>query len=674
MKTVCLFLTVLLFSSGVSGEKITFEDLYGVTKISDPQISTDGKRIALVVRTTDIDSLKSVSHIWTLNSDGTGLEQITFSDNSPAQPQWLPGGNTIAYTAYDKETDANQIWTVSLKSDSVKKVSAVATGVSDYKPGYFKDDCGIFVFTSRVFLDCPDDSCNLTRLEEIENNPVRAKLYDHLLFRHYNHWYDDRVEQLFILDNKNKRHRKLFKTPFGDHNTLFHSYAPHPDGSEICFAMNTDTLPAVYINYDLFTLPISGGEPRRLTSNKGHDTHPLYSPDGRYLAYLRMARAGYESDQRELIIIDLETNEETNLTATFDRSVGEYLWSPDSKEIYFTAIEHGLSKIWRVDIASQKVELVLDNAVYSDLRISPDGEYMIFTRSLSDQPYELYRFDLKDRKITQLTHFNDDMVSRLTLNRAEDFWFAGFNGDSVHGFLTLPPDFDPGQKYPLALLIHGGPQWCWLGDFNYYGWNTQLVAAQGYIVAQIDPHGSAGYGLKFKEYVSGNWGKGDYEDLMLGVDYLISKHPYIDSTRTVALGRSYGGFMVNWICGHTDRFKCLISIDGTFNHLSDYGSTEELWFPEWECNGTPWTNREEYVRSSPMTYAENFKTPTMVIHGQLDYRVDLSEGLQMFTALQRMGVPSQLLYFPDEGHSVGKLKNLRHVYQKQFEWLERWLR
>jgi len=674
MKTVCLFLTVLLFSSGVFGEKITFEDLYGVTEISDPQISPVGKRIALVVKTTDINSLKSVSHIWTMNSDGTGLKQITFGDNSQSQPKYLPDGNTVAYLAYDKETDADQIWTVSLKNDSIKKVSAVATGVSDYKLGFFKDDCGIFIFTSRVYSDCPDDSCNKARLEEIENNPVKAKLYDHLLFRHYNRWDDGRVEQLFILDNKNNRHTKLFKTPLGDHNTLFHSYDSHPGSLEICFSMNTDTLPAVYINYDLFTLPISGGEPQQLTFNKGHDTHPRYSPDGRYLAYLKMARAGYESDQSELFIINRETSEETNLTAAFDRSVGEYLWHPGSKEIYFSAIEHGLNKIWRVDIASQKVEPVLGDAVYSELRISPDGEYLIFTRSLSNQPYELYRYDIKDQNITQLTHFNDDMVSRLTMNRAENFRFAGFNGDSVHGFLTLPPDFDPNRKYPLALLIHGGPQWCWLGDFNYYGWNTQLVAAQGYVVAQLDPHGSAGYGLKFKEYISGNWGKGDYEDLMLGVDYLIEKYPFIDSTRLVALGRSYGGFMVNWICGHTDRFKCLISIDGTFNHLSDYGSTEELWFPEWEFNGTPWTNREEYIRSSPMIYADRFKTPTMVIHSQLDYRVDLSEGLQMFTALQRMGVPSQLLYFPDEGHSIGKLKNLRHVYKKQFEWLERWLR
>jgi dipeptidyl aminopeptidase/acylaminoacyl peptidase len=451
-------------------------------------------------------------------------------------------------------------------------------------------------------------------------------------------------------------------------------FAYSPSGDEICLVMSVDSAPALAVDNNIYVMNSDNDGPVRISDNPGIDVTPRYSPDGRFITFQSMARAGYESDQRDLVLYDRKQKMYTNIAVEFDRSIGEYAWDGKSKYIYFTAIEYGLSKVWRIEIASKNVELLLGDAVYDDLRLSPDGKYILVNRSLSDEPYELYRYEIKSREMRRLTHFTKAITADLGMSRAEDFWFMGALDDSVHGFLTLPPDFDPAGKYPLALLIHGGPQWCWLGDFNYYGWSTQLMAAQGYVVAQIDPHGSVGYGIKFKEYVSGHWGLGDYEDLMMGVDYLIEAHPFIDSTRMAALGRSYGGFMANWICGHTDRFKCLVSIDGTFNHLSEYGSTEELWFPEWEFNGTPYNNRDEYIRSSPLTYASEFRTPTMIIHGQKDYRVDLSEALQMFTALQRQSVPSQLLYFPDEGHSVRKLINLRYVYERQFEWLESWLR
>jgi dipeptidyl aminopeptidase/acylaminoacyl peptidase len=354
--------------------------------------------------------------------------------------------------------------------------------------------------------------------------------------------------------------------------------------------------------------------------------------------------------------------------------VGGYFWSHDGGSIWFEAIEHGFVHIYRVDVQTSRIDTILTDAVYSSLSLSPDGGFLMLTMSLADQPYEVYRYDIGSRKLTRLSYFTAPIVEDIDLSPAGEFWFQGFNGDSVHGFLTRPPAYDPDSIYPLALLIHGGPQWCWLGNFNYYGWNTQLMAAQGYIVAQIDPHGSVGYGLEFKEYVSGHWGIGDYRDLMLGVDHLLANYPEIDSTRMAALGRSYGGFMANWICGHTDRFDCLLSVDGDYNQVSAYGTTEELWFPEWEFRGTPYDNPEEYHRASPATYASGFSTPTMVIHGQKDYRVDLSEGLQMFTALQRQGVPSEFVYFPDEGHSIRKLANLRYVYAKQLDWLSRWLK
>ena len=673
MRSNLCFILIMIAVSAAStfGAVITFDDLYSVPKISDPQISPDSRQIAFVLRTTDVETGESESHIWVMNSDGTNLRQMTNGESGESHPRWSPDGKQLAF--HTDRGDGNQVWLLPLNGGEPKMATSLSTGAYGMVWSPTGEE---FIFASSVFPRCLSDSCNAARQKAVDDNPVKARLYDHLMFRHYKYWFDRKVDRILGYDLEDATTYQ---------RTFTHMYAPipatgghegyvfSPDGAEICYEANTDSIPALSTNGDLFVIPMAEGGPARITTGKGWDGSAQYSPDGRYIAYRSQARAGYESDQTELKLYNRKTGEHVNLTAEFDRSFGRYCWGSSSKIIYFLAIDHGFSFVYKIDITTQAIERILDDAVYSDLRVSPDGKYLVMTRSLSDQPYEMHRYDIRSKKLTRLTSFADEIVNRLDMNHAEEFWFDGFNGDSAHGFLTLPVDFDPNGKYPFVLLIHGGPQWCWLGDFNYYGWNTQLMAAQGYVVAQIDPHGSVGYGLKFKEYISGNWGRGDYEDLMLGVDYLIQEHPFIDSTRMAALGRSYGGFMTNWICGHTDRFRCLITIDGTFNHVAEYGTTDELWFVEWEFEGTPWTNREEFVRSSPSTYVENFKTPTMVIHGEKDYRVDPSEAFQMFTSLQRMGVPSQLLYFPDEGHSIRKLKNLRHVYGKQLEWLEKWL-
>jgi dipeptidyl aminopeptidase/acylaminoacyl peptidase len=672
MRHLLLALLIGLIPVHSEAAKITFDDLYSFPSIGDPQVSPDGLQIAFVVTTNDLDMNESQSHIWVMASDGSGLRQLTFGAKGESNPRWSPKGSAISFLA--DRGDGRQIWLLPMNGGEPRQITNLCTGVKDAR---WSEDGASIVFRSAVFPDCSDDGCNAQKLAAANEQPTEARMYDHLLFRHYDHWFDGRVDRLFVHD---------FVTDSTYQLTFTHNAAPissigghsshdvSPDGKEVCYETNTDSMPVNSTNSDVFTAAINGGSPVRISAGKGFDGSPLYSPDGKYLSYLSMAREGYESDQTDLILFDLMTNESANLTESFDRSVGQYLWHPSSNAIYFLAIDRGFSCIWSVDVATGEISRLLDGAVCGNLSMSPDGSYLAVTRSLSDQPNELHRYDLADGKLTRLTHLTDSISSNLDLSRPQEFWFPGFNGDSVHGFLTLPPDFDASRKYPLVLLIHGGPQWTWLGDFNYYGWNTQLVAAQGYVVAQIDPHGSVGYGLAFTEYISGNWGKGDFEDLMLGVDYLIAEQPYIDSTRMAALGRSYGGFMVNWICGHTDRFKCLISTDGSYDHISDYGSTDELWFPEWEMKGTPWTNRDEYVRSSPATYSMNFRTPTLVTHGGHDYRVDPSEGFQMFTALQRQGIPSELLFFPDDGHSLQKLQSLRFVYEKQFEWLARWLK
>ena len=673
MKRLLLILVSAVAGLSVSAAagRITFDDLYSMPRASDPQISPDGRRILFVLLERDAVAETGVEHIWVMNSDGSGLRQLTRGEAGESHPRWSPDGRTIVFESSRSGTD--QIWVLPIDGGEASPVTRLHMGATGAE---WSPSGGRLIFSSSVYPGCETDSCNTSRDRAAESNPLKARLYDKLMYRHYNRWSDSLVDQLFLLEMSDFSYRNIYPSGYNVPTVWLGGntdYAISPDGSEVCFSISMDSTPALCINNDLMTVGLTGKEPTSITDFEGLEVSPSYSPDGRYISYHAQARACYESDQNDLVLYDRESGTHQNLTESFDRSIGGYVWGPDSRTIYFTAIDAGKSKVYQIDVKWGKTALLLDDAVYDDLAVSPDGKYLVVGRSLADEPYELFKYDIKRETLTRLTFFTDDIVSDLDLSPYEDFWFTGFNGDSVHGYLTYPPFMERGKKYPLVLLIHGGPQWCWLGDFNYYGWNTQLVAAQGYAVAQIDPHGSVGYGLEFKEYVSGNWGRGDYEDLMLGIDYLVKTYSLIDSSRMAALGRSYGGFMVNWICGHTDRFKCLIGIDGSSNEVSSYGTTEELWFPEWELSGTPWSNPDEYHRASPLTYAVDFKTPTMLIHGQKDYRVDLSEGLQMFTALQRMGIPSQLLYFPDEGHNARKIGNLRYAYEKQFDWLRRWL-
>lgn len=672
MRFVSLMVLALGLVGGTLAGPITFEDLYSIPRPHSLQVSPDGEQVVFVLRTTNWDKERHESHLWLMRADGTNQRQITFSESSEHSPQWSHDGESIYFLS--SRGGSSQVWRLPINGGEASPVTALPGGIYEFEL-HPDGHSAVVVTSSRPEARTAED------LETLSSGRgerrIEAMTFDHLMYRHYNHWDDSTINQLWRVDFESGAAERLVVADYPMPTAWLGSgddYTNHPDGRMVAVTVATDSVPAIWPDNNLWLAEIDAAGLRQLTDAPGLEEAPSFSPDGSRLAWLQQARRGYESDQADLFIGGIGNVKSRNLTADFDRSVGSYSWSPDGKAIWFEAVDHGYVHIYMVDIEDGRIDTVLTNAVHSGFTLSPDGRFMMLTRSLADQPYEVYRFDTGSRKLTRLTRFTEPTLDGIDLSLSEEFWFSGFNEDSIHGFLTRPPTYDPDSSYPLLLLIHGGPQWCWLGDFNYYGWNTQLMAAGGYMVAQIDPHGSVGYGLAFKECVSGHWGMGDYEDLMLGVDYLIAEHPQIDSTRMAALGRSYGGFMVNWICGHTDRFDCLISIDGDYNQVSAYGTTEELWFPEWEFNGTPYDNPEEYHRASPSSYASNFATPAMVIHGQKDYRVDLSEGLQMFTALQRQGVPSELVYFPDEGHSVRKLANLRYVYEQQLSWLARWLK
>ena len=368
-------------------------------------------------------------------------------------------------------------------------------------------------------------------------------------------------------------------------------YAISPDGQEVAFTSNIDEVGATSTNNDIFIVPITGGTPKKISTSPGSDSTPLYSPDGKYLAWRMQARGGYESDRFRLVIYDRKAGQIQNLTENLDRWIENIAWSPDSRSIYFTSEDKGDIPIYRIDIDKPNQAQEITRGANDEMQISHDGKTLVFSRMSAMAPNEIYKLTIGEKEAHQLSHLNDAVLSKVQMNPLESFWFTGAEGAKVQGFLLKPPQYDPMKRFPVKFLIHGGPQGAW-GDEWSYRWNSQLFAADGYVVVMINPRGSTGYGQKFIDDINGDWGGKPYVDLMNGLDYVEKTYTFADKDRECALGASYGGYMINWILGHTNRFKCLVSHDGMFNAESAYGSTEELWFNEWEFKGTPWTNRE----------------------------------------------------------------------------------
>jgi dipeptidyl aminopeptidase/acylaminoacyl peptidase len=513
---------------------------------------------------------------------------------------------------------------------------------------------------------------------------VKAKIFTKLLYRHWSSYTEFKRSHLFVISAESdgtQPNSARDLTP-GDHDVPPFNlggqdlYAVSPDGQEVAYTSNVDEVEATSTNNEIFLVPIGGGTPKKISTSPGNDNTPVYSPDGNHLAWRSMARAGFEADRESLIIYQRKLGQSRNATINFDRSVSSVAWTPDSKGIYFTAEDQGEAPIWSLPLdAKQPKQVARLHA--DDLAFSPDGNSLFFSRASVEAPNEIARLDLTDKKgganraALPVTRMNEALLSQIDMQPMESFTFPGAQNEGVQGFIIKPPGFDSAKKYPLKYLIHGGPQGAW-GNSWSYRWNPELFAANGYVVVMINFHGSTGYGQKFTDSISGDWGGKPYEDLMKGLDYVEKTYPFIDKNRMAALGASYGGYMANWILGHTDRFKCIVSHDGVFNTESAYGTTEELWFVEWEFKGPLWKNRELYRKFSPHLFAEKFKTPTLVVHGQLDFRLDVSEGFQLFTTLQRLKVPSKMLYFPDEGHWVLKPQNSQLWWKTVTDWVDQW--
>ena len=663
-------------------------------RVGAPVPSPDGKWIVFDCVDVDLEANTRISHLWIVPASGPAAagRQLNPTPNHEERPRFSPDGKHLIWTS--KATEPTQIWMCDFDSGSgvlvgkPNQVTNISTGADG---GIWSPDGKNIAFVSAVYLDCKDDACNKQRDEELKKSKVKAKIFSRLFYRHWSAFTEFKRSHLFVqtveapVSGAGNRTaagtaattaRDL--TP-GDHDVPPFNlggqdmYAISPDGQEVAYTSNIDEVEATSTNNEIFVVSISGGTAKKISNSPGSDTTPFYSPDGKYLAWRSQARAGFEADKWRLLVQDRQSGKTRDLTEKFDQSVGSSAWAPDSEFIWFSAEDHGEAPISYVD-AMQGKELREVARLHADDLAFGAGNRLFFTRMSVGAPNEIYRLDTPESKgnAAAVTHMNDALLSQIDMQPLESFTFKGANNNDVQGFMVKPPGFDPNKKYPLKFLIHGGPQGAWGNEWTYR-WNAELFAATGnYVVVMINFHGSTGYGQKFTDSISGDWGGKPYVDLMKGLDYVEKAYPFIDKNREAALGASYGGYMANWILGHTNRFKCIVSHDGMFNTESAYGTTEELWFPEWEFKGPPWKNRELYRKVSPHLFADKFKTPTLVIHGQNDYRLDVSEGFQLFTTLQRLKIPSKFLYFPDEGHWVLKPQNSRLWYKTVNDWVDQW--
>lgn len=654
-------------------QPFTSSTMLQLQRLSDPQISPDGKWVTFTVQSVDVDANRKPQQIWIVPLNGGAPRQITHDRTTNQRARWSPDSRRIAYVS--DRSGSSQIWLMDPDGGNAVKVTNLATEADGV---LYSPDGKNLLFTSEVYPECgADDACNQKRLDAERASKVKARIYTELLYRHWTHWQAKTRSHLLVAPVTGGPAKDL--TP-GDRDVPPFSlggpddYAISPDGKEVCYSMNADPVPAISTNSDLFAVSIAGGQPVRITTTPGGDSSPQYSADGRYLAWRAQFRAGYESDRWRLMVLERATGNVTNLSENLDRWVNSFTWSPDSRALFFTTEDRGRQGIDMVPVTGGELRVVAHaDGFLDDMQLTRDGKTMVYTQQSAVAPVEIYRASSAGGQPVALAHLNDVVLNASQLTPPEEIMVDTADGAQIHTFVIKPYGFQPGRKYPVVLLIHGGPQGSWGHEWSYR-WNPQVFAAAGYVAVMPNPRGSTGYGQKFIDAVNQDWGGKPFDDIMAVADYVVARMPYGDASRMVAAGASYGGYMIDWMLGHTQRFKALVTHDGVYDMTSEFGATEELWFPLWEMGGTPWDKPDEYQKWSPSSYVKDFHTPTLVVHGELDFRVPYEQGLELFTALQVQKVPSKLLIFPDEGHWVLKPQNSLLWYRTVLDWLDSWVK
>jgi dipeptidyl aminopeptidase/acylaminoacyl peptidase len=659
---------------------LTFDDFAAVRLVSDPQLSPDGRSLLYALRTTDVEGNRRLTYTMLATVATPGNARRFPNDTTRAtEARWSPDGSRVAYVA------GGQLWVSDARGGGARRITNLVGGAS----GLVWSPTGTHVaFVSTVTPDCTDDACNRAREKAREDNKVKAYAADRLLYRHWTAWDTGTRSHLLVVHVDGTGLRDLTAgarydvpvPPFGGSE----QYAWSPDGRELAYTAKDATRDEAWsTDVNIYIVPITGGVPRVLTAaNKGADQNPVYAPNGRFLVYASQERAGFESDRWRLMLYDRARGESREALVGWDRSADSYFFSSDGRSLFVVTQDRGRDKLFRfrMDVMGAPApELLVGEQNNTQFTLSRNGGTMAWIRDAAHRPHEVFIATLADRGVTnarQLTHHNDSLVSRLQLHAVDEMWSRGALGDSVHSFVLRPPQWESGRRFPVILLIHGGPQGAWL-DTWHSRWNYQMMAAPGYGLVIVNPRGSTGYGQAFLDSVTKNWGDEVYTDLTRALDAALARNSWMDSTRLGATGGSFGGYMTNWIAGHSNRFDALVSHAGVFNLEAMYGATEELWFVDWEFGGPWWDSTAmatQYRRYSPHLFAKDFETPMLVIHGELDYRVPYTEGLSLFTALQRRGVPSRLLVFPDEGHWILKPQNQRLWWSEVQAWFGKYLR
>lgn len=644
---------------------MTPEDLYLIPRVQDPQVSPDGRWIAFTVGIPDLEANAVDTDIWLMPIEGGEPWQITRGSGADHSPRWSPDGSQLVFVS-DRDGTAN-LYLIPADGGEARALTASETGLAH--PVWSRGGRSL-VCQSRIMPEAlkPEDRENWTADDLPES---QARSIDRLLFRQWDRWLGDERNHVFLVDTRDGSMTDLTPGLFDAPPVSLasaHDFDIAPDGSEVVYVKNEDPDSAMSTDHNLYLVPAAGGKARVITHSPGLDSQPHYSPDGRFIAYTSMKTAGYESDQAALTVYERAAGSHLTLTPDLDLLVQSVRWAPDSENLYFTARDHGRLKVFSVDLDG-KIRTLVEEGYNTQLSPTPDGSRLVIARSRNHQPSELWSVVLKTGDLSRLTRLTDDSTAELDLPELEDFTFEGAGGTPVHGFIQRPPDFDPDRKYPMVLVIHGGPQGMWADRFMETWWTFPLISAPGYVGVFLNPRGSDGYGAQFKAEVSREYGGRCFEDLMKGVDAAIERYPFIDPDRMAVAGGSFGGYSTNWIMGHTDRFRCAVSHAGLFNLMSFFGATEELFYATWDMGDAPWKDPETFEKWSPHNHAQHFSTPTLVTHGELDYRVPFGESLQLFTALRHQGIPSRLVVFPDEGHVIGGAQNNVRWWREIHRWL-----